>query len=221
MHLDEGLLQAVLDGEAQATAHLETCVECRKRLEALREGEQVVNHALTALDHPTPTISVETVLERARRSPPPPRLLRWAAVFALLLLGAGALYAIPGSPLRRWIGGLVTHPRAPANTAEHPAGVALVPGDRFRVVFSAVSRGSVAISLTDRTTVDVRCISGTARFSAEIDGVRVETDSTAADFVIDIPRSAPRVEVLAGERRIFLKDGPRTIPAIPAVLPLR
>ena len=224
MHPDEGRLEALLDGEleplvvAEVNAHLDACAECRDLLAALRADGLLANSAFASLDHAGPAIPIDTVIRRARAQRST-RALRWAAALGVLMLGAGSLYAIPGSPVRQWIDRLLGHRSAPSGRTEPAAaGIAVAPGERFRIAFDKFPAGSVTIRLTESTTVDARRTTGagTARFSAEIDGVRIVTDTSPADFAIAIPRSAPWVEVLAGDRRIFLKDGSRIVTSVAA-----
>lgn len=225
MHLDDGVLEALLDGELDATAdavaqrHLETCNECRARFEALRRDAAVLQHALAALDHARSRIPVAAVVARATRHESRHRAMRWAAVLALVVLGAGALYAVPASPLRRWVDRLLRKRVSvvtPTDTTSSASGVALQPGQaHFRIVLAEPASGVVTITLTDGPAVDARRTSGAARFVAEIDGLRIEPTSAQAEFVIGIPRSAPWVEVMARGQRVFLKDGSRIITHIP------
>jgi hypothetical protein len=213
MHRDDGVLQALLDGEldpagsADAHQHLEGCAACRARLDELRQDEQLLDRALPLLDHTTARVPVEVIV---RAAPPHIRrlLLRWAAVVALIVIGTGALYALPGSPVRHWVDRLVRRTQGRPVTM---AGVALAPGDHFRIVFAPPRSGavSVTITLTSDSMIDVRRIDGEGRFVAEIEGLRIETDGEPAHFAIALPRAAPGIEVSAGTRRIFLKDGAR------------
>jgi anti-sigma factor RsiW len=216
MHRDDGVLQALLDGEldavaaAEARAHAAECSECRTRLDSLRSDDTLVSHSLAALDDAVPVIPSNTVIARAGRSR---ALLRWAAAIALLLLGAGGLYAVPGSPLRRWIAALGgEHPQQRAAPTGPSAGIAIEPpggaGAHFRIVVApAPVASNVTITLTDGVTIDARRSEGTARFTAELDGLLIEPGAGPGDFAIDIPRTAGWVEVLVGRRRVFLKDG--------------
>jgi len=214
MHLDDGVLEALLDGEldssaaAEARAHVASCADCRSQLEALRADEQLLIRVLPSLDHSAHPTPVSAIVTRARRQRRP---LRWAAGIALLVFGAGALYAIPGSPLRRWVDRLRERRAEPGALTSPVAGIAMAPGARFHIVFvarqSATGVGAVTIALTDRSTITARRIDGTARFSAEIDGLRIETSGAPATFDIGVPSAARWVEVLVGGRRVFLKDG--------------
>jgi anti-sigma factor RsiW len=216
MHVEEGLLQALLDGEvdeaaaAQVRRHLDGCGQCHSQLEALRAEDQWLEGVLRSIDHPAPRIPVEAVAMRARRSR---RTLRWAAVAALFLLAAGTAYALPGSPVRRWIDQLVGSRRGKATVpVPDVAGVALPTGggQHFSIVFTAPhAPGSVTITLTDDSTIVARRRGGVATFAAEIDRLRIETGGAPTDFEIAIPRQASWVEVVVGNRRVFLKQGPR------------
>ena len=222
MHLEDGVLQALIDSELDSTAateaqrHIESCVECRARFHATSQDDALLRRVLPALDHSLARIPATQVIARSRHAGRP--LVRWAAVIALIVLGAGGLYAIPGSPLRRWVDHLMAKP-APASETRADSGIttgiALPPGDHFRIVFAspAPSRtaiGMVTIGFTDDSVVAVRRIRGAARFVAEIDGVRVVATGPA-DFAVGIPRLAPWVAVLVGDRRLFLKDGTSVI----------
>jgi len=140
MHVDEGLLQALLDGEVDQTAaaearrHIDECSQCRGLLAELRGEDQWLEGVLRSIDHPVPRVPVETIATRARRSRRP---LRWAAAIGLLLLAAGTAYALPGSPVRRWIDQLLG-PEGAKSTESIPdvAGVALPPGQHFSIVFA-------------------------------------------------------------------------------------
>ena len=213
MHVDEGLLQALLDGEVDQTAaaearrHIDECSQCRGLLAELRGEDQWLEGVLRSIDHPVPRVPVETIATRARRSRRP---LRWAAAIGLLLLAAGTAYALPGSPVRRWIDQLLG-PEDAKSTESTPdvAGVALPPGQHFSIVFAdPPPAGSVTITLTDDSTISARRHGGAATFAAEIDRLRIITGSAPTDFEIAIPRQAPWVEVVVGGRRVFLKEGP-------------
>ena len=214
MHLDEGALQALIDGELDAAAvtavrqHLDACGDCRTRFEELRQDEELLRRVLPALDQPRNAISAGQLMSRARTERRLYRL-RWAAVIAFLVIGAGALYAVPGSPLRRWIDRLAGRRAA----VEAPAGVALPPGARFHITFAATpaSAGRVTIRLTDDSIIDARSLNAPARFVAEIDGLRIEPLGPGTEFAIGIPRAAPWVDVVAGGRRILLKDAARIV----------
>jgi hypothetical protein len=109
----------------------------------------------------------------------------------------------------------------------HPSGIALAPGSRLVIEFLAPPGGSRArVTLTEREDVVVRGPAGSATFSSEADRLLVEPRGVATTFDIEIPRSAPDVEIRAAGALILSKKGARLESATPAepgdsyVLPL-
>lgn len=222
MHLDDGLVQRLLDAElaareeTAAREHLAGCAECRTRLAEAERDFRAIQALLQHLDHPRPEVPAQAVVARAGVPGFP---WRRAAVVALMLGGAGVAYALPGSPLpslmraaRAWLAGGRARPdpvsvRPQAEPAG--AGIAVVPGDDLLIVFPSPRAGARArVSLTADSEVMVRAPVGAATFTSEPARLVIETRAPAT-FEIGIPRDAPRVEIRLGERRLFLKRGPR------------
>ena len=91
------------------------------------------------------------------------------------------------------------------------AGLAVPPADPLTILFDSAQSGSqVRISLGEWSEVRVRAPSDAATFGSEAGRLRIlaNRDSTAT-FEIEIPREAPRVEIRAAGRQIFLKEGTR------------
>lgn len=232
MHLDDERLERLLHGElaaddsAAARSHLVACAECRARVAAAERDEREVFDLIGAVDHPVPAVTVGQVLKRAgarRRT-----WHRWAAAAVLVLALGGAAYALPGSPLRRWVdaamervagggtGGIVPDPVPVDPPPEDGAGIAVAPGAGLLIEFAGPEvGGSARIVLSDASEVIIRAPTGAATFRSEAARVAVHRSGTRARFDIEIPRSAPRVEVQLGTRRIFLKDGTRTTADVP------
>jgi hypothetical protein len=131
MHLDEGRLQRLIDGElasedaARARAHLAACADCRALLAAAEREQREVEALLRAVDEPAPALDADRVAALAGATAPPeplagtaaPRILRppgdsgagrhhrlaWAAAFLGAVILAGGAFAIPGSPVRAWV----------------------------------------------------------------------------------------------------------------------
>jgi len=225
MHLDEELVQRLLHGElgrpaeTSARDHLVSCDDCRGRVADAEREESEVLQLLRHLDHPAPQVDPEEVVARGR-SP----YFGWGRRAAAILLGlglAGVAYAAPGSPVRGWVravadwvDGRPTRPTAtPGSTqATDPAvpGIAVSPGRRLVILFpSPPAKAEALVSLTDGADVVVRAVTGEASFSSEVDRLVIESRDSAATFEIQIPRSAPWVEIRAAGSRIFLKQGPR------------
>ncbi|MFL5575813.1 MAG: hypothetical protein ACJ79S_07600 [Gemmatimonadaceae bacterium] len=224
MHLDEEQVQRLLHGELARPAetavrdHVEACADCRWRVAEAQREETRVLELLRHLDDPPPRVNATAIAARARGSASGRAARRAAGILAALAL-AGAAYAAPGSPLPRLIDRVVArvHPTqkrsAPVASARAPevaAGIAVTPGDRFTILFSATRANGVAtVSLTDGPDVAVRATAGTARFTSDVDRLLIESLSDSARFEIEVPRHAARVEMRVGSRRIFLKDGAR------------
>jgi hypothetical protein len=64
--------------------------------------------------------------------------------------------------------------------------------------------------------VVVRARQGAATFTSELDRLVIDNRGAASTFEIEIPRSAPRVEVRISQDRIYLKEGERTSPLSPS-----
>jgi hypothetical protein len=170
-HLDEGTLQALLDGElaapdrAAAEAHLAACAECAGELRALSALEERLGALLGQADHPAPVAQAQMRF-RARRAAAGQqrfggearRALLRAAMLVLGLAGVAAA-SVPGSPVRAWIEETVLPPEkavqapvaqpeaqppapAAAPVAEAPAGVSIRPrGGAVRVVLTGAAPG--------------------------------------------------------------------------------
>jgi hypothetical protein len=222
MHLDEEQLQRVIHGElrpevaAAVSGHLGACLECRMRLAQAEREEAWVLERLTRLDHRPPQGSVADVIDRSsgrRRS-----RARLAASLVLALGAAGVAYAAPGSPLPAALDQLVdliapgqrSTPAQPAPVANGPqAGIAVDPGKRLTVSFQSGSTTDTAVvSLTNDAELVIKAVGGSAGFDSETDRLVIR-HAGPTDFEILIPRSAPLVEVQAGERSLLLKEGER------------
>ncbi|MGH7527215.1 MAG: anti-sigma factor family protein [Gemmatimonadales bacterium] len=223
MHLDEERVQRLLhrelapQAEGSARDHLASCSECRSRVAEAEREETRILALLRQVDHPPRRVDVEAITAGSRQRAP--GWGRWAAGI-LLVLGAGAAYALPGSPLPRLVERVIKWvepekerpaPVAPSGQAEGAArGIAVAPGDRFTVRFStAPADGLATVSLTDAGEVAVRALSGAASFTSEPAGISIDAEGASGRFEILIPREAPSVEIRIGGRRVFLKQGSR------------
>ena len=220
MHLDDEQVQRLLHGElaaqahASARGHLEACAECRSRLTEAEREEAWVLDRLRRLDHTPPRVSVRTLM-----NVPSHRARAWgrlAAGIFLALAGVGVAYATPGSPLPRvldrlihWIGAAPERqtPPAPSRRAgESQAGIAVAPGDGLTIVFlSGQPDDTAVVSLTDGREVVVRAIGGMTTFTSDAERLVIDHHGPAARFEILIPRSAPSVQLLVGDRQVFVK----------------
>lgn len=231
MHLDQEQIQRLIHGELApslsgfARDHLTACSDCRAGVTAAEREEAVVFEQLRQLDHPVPAPSARSAIARARSGAGSWR--RWAAAIALVLGAAGVTYAIPGLPVRGWLTALlsavagreepVAAPGAPAPRSDAvTSGVVVDPGDRFAIVFAARADGSVHIVLTEDRAVVARALGGAAAFTSDVDRLTIDGYVAGAAFEIRIPRSAPHVEILSDNRRLFLSQRSRVTTAVPA-----
>jgi hypothetical protein len=226
MHLDEEQIQRFLHGEVSPTAavsvreHLGACDECRRRVTEAEREERRVLDLLRHLDHPSPRVDVGAIVAGGRRRGR--GWGRWAASI-LLAFAAGAAYAAPGSPLPGLVGRLVTWLDGPPQRRAQPAqstdtapparadevgqGLAVVPGDRFTIVFSSDQPGGVAaVSMTDGAEVVVRAVGGAATFTSDADRLSIDNGGSSARFQIQIPRNAARVDIWVAGHRVFSKE---------------
>lgn len=222
MHLDDEQLQRLLHGElgggeAATRDHLKACTECHHRVTEAELEESWVFDRLHQLDHATPKVSAQTVSRSPGGAPSRQRL---AAGILLALAVAGAAYAAPGSPLPRVVGRIIhsvngaSRRQAPIpahGTAE--TGIVVGAGDRLTIVFPAVHKGSEAtVSLIEGKDVVVRALDG-AVFTSHFDRLLIDSARPGSRFEIQIPRTAPLVEIRVAGRRLFLKQLSRIVTA--------
>jgi hypothetical protein len=225
MHLDDERVQRLLHGELEpagerlARQHLAACNDCRTLVDQARAEEHRIFSLLREVDHPPPDADPRVVLAAGGR--PRTQWGRWAAGILLVAAAGGAAYAAPGSPLPAALDRLVailapTQPPAgtdPAATDAAPpgAGIAVTPGDRLTIRFVVEGDGAFAtLSLIDGDEAVVRAVAGAATFTSDVDRLSVRSAGTAR-FEILIPRSAPWVEVLAGDTPVFRKRADRVV----------
>jgi anti-sigma factor RsiW len=234
MHVEEGTLQAYLDAEVTAGArtdidkHLHSCSDCAVQLERLRQASAVFAAAVREADVVAPVLAAQARFVTARRfepalvAPRPRRAFARAAMF-IVGLGAVASAALPGSPVRAWIGDALTRAgllddtqsaAAPVLPAEAPAvqrdaestalGIEAVDG-RVRIVLRNVRpQATVSVHLVngDRTIVEASGAAAKARFRTgagllEVDGV------SGGSVVVQIPKSLIQASVEQDGRTIF------------------
>jgi len=193
------------------------------------EREQAEVFALLRrLDHPPRRIGVEAVAARARAGEAGIQWRRWAAGIVLVAGLTGVAYAMPGSPFPAWARALSEWIRGgpemrvpdpapmPAASDASVAGIAVPPGRSLVIVFTTpASESEARISLTDGDEVMVRAPQGAATFRSDLDRLVIDNHGPAGAFEIEIPRSAPRVEIRVSDDRIFLKEADHITPAMP------
>lgn len=224
MHLDEDQLQRLLhrelgSQEAATRDHLETCAECRHRVTEAEREESWVFERLHRLDHATPKVSAQMVSRSRRGARSRQRL---AAGIVLALAAAGVAYAAPGSPLPRVVSRIIESvkgasgrqssvPAIPSPGTAGEAGIVVSAGERLTIVFPPLQPGSEAtVSLTEGPDVVVRALDGAA-FTSDFDRLLIDSVRPGGRFEIQVPRTAPLVEIQMGGRRLYLKKLSRIV----------
>jgi len=222
-HLEVEQVQRQLDGETLTTAdrwarnHLAECGECQGRLAVAEREAAEIRNLLTQADHEPPKVDALQIAARARVRRG--GWQKWAAGILLVIGSAGILYPAPGSPLRGWLAAVtqwirhqeVQAPSDESATAAAPAsvaGIAVSPGENLVILFEeSQPEGRARITLGAGTEVIVRAPAGSATFTSQASRLVIGNHGVASTYDIEIPLTAPRVEVLVGGGRIFLKAG--------------
>jgi hypothetical protein len=230
-HLDEGMLQALLDGEIPAgereaaERHLAECAACGGEAARLRSLSGTLSTALPRLDHPAPVErAYREVARRRRRKGWTEEVRRGLPRAAVLLLGVAAVASatLSGSPVRGWIEGLwraetpaASGPAFPTPDPvarpeeESAAGVSVLPeGGIVRVILDSVAPGvRVRVRLSNDRFSDVRAsgAASTARFRTSPGRIQV-SGAEAGEVEISLPRSARTAVVEVGGRPYLRKE---------------
>lgn len=232
MHLDDERVQRLVDrelpesAERSARAHLADCSDCRWLVSGAERDGAEVRVLLQRLDHPASAIGAGAIIDRAsmesdrwsRGDGDAPRM-QWAAGFLVALgIVAAAAYAIPGSPVRAWVGAVQAwvgrgHSGGsgpPSSQDAGMAGVAVTPGEAFVIeIMSPQTEGELTIVPTDGTDIIARTRNGAAAFRSSPDRLVIDNRGSSSTVEIRIPHRAPRVEVRLNEVSLYLQDGSR------------
>jgi len=224
-HLDEGRLLAVRDEELH-DLHLSECASCREALEEARARGGVVSRALATLESPTDLEAARAIVrervavQAARNSgaiPLRPRRAQvlWSAskVAGLLMITAAGLSALPGSPVRTWIAGLVER-SGPEGRAGPATPSSLTVGAEATGIRLAVASGPlrvVVVGAEPGAELRVRWVPGAdaavfapvgSRFTSG-EG-RIEARVVSGTVRIELPRGVVSVSLEVGGR-IYLR----------------
>ncbi|HEY3156681.1 MAG TPA: hypothetical protein VGK76_08675 [Candidatus Eisenbacteria bacterium] len=145
--------------------------------------------------------------------------MRRVAAILIVVGIAGAAYAVPGSPVRKWVHAIAqkmggrpgrTPGPAPGESPAIGSGISVLPEEKLLILFkSAQGDGQVFVSLTDGPEVQIHAPTGAASFTSSTDQLLIDVQDPSATFEVQIPRSAPWVEIQTGTGRVFLKEGQR------------
>lgn len=222
-HLDEATLTTLRDRETQdpvALDHLATCDRCATALAEVEKREAFIAQALATIDEDGLGLEAAKARVRARldqRRTRDARARAWwwprhmGRAAAVLLVAAGAVSALPGSPVRQWL----TQPApeaaragvaAAASTQEVlPAGIEVtVPPSGLRVQISPVGPlDGVEVAWSDGPVATVEAPAG-SRFSYA-EG-RLEAVVAGGPVRVVLPRSGPRVAVEVDGRPYLVRS---------------
>lgn len=238
-HPIDGVLLAHMDGELEpeeetrVRAHLQSCAECSRRLDLLRQEAERFSNALLALDDAASTLADPGPLPvgaaAARGESRPFRRSGWSLARAaglVLVLAGGAAALVPGSPVRDWLGELLTESvEPPAERIEvapegtppvesevlGPSAISVAPdGGRLIVKLRGFPRESnvhVRLADTDRAAVRVEGAATSPRFITG-PGLLEVVGTEEGDVWVELPRSATDAVVLVGgEAAVRIRDG--------------
>ena len=214
-HPHEGILLALRDGESideTDHAHIIECSTCAASLDDVHARAETVRRILQAddeVDIARAKAAVRDRLDRARGQRSTPFFgssLRRAA--AILLVTAGAVSALPSSPVRAWLAG--GSKETPEGTAVGPATASTgsdirsigVPAQPGLVIALTGAEAGTPVSLTFelREAVEVSAAEGT-RFA--IADNRVDASEVVGPVVIRVPEDAPSLTVTLEGRMMF------------------
>jgi anti-sigma factor RsiW len=225
-HLDEGALQALLDGELpdpeRAMLHLEGCPACGASYSRAVRDSAALTAALRRLDAAPPAPRPLPVRKASGWGWHASTVRRAAAI--LLTVAAAASATVPGSPLREW---LTAAPGAsPAPTAVEERSAAPVPAVAVEAAAEAgvmvePANGRLTIGLVrpspdlrvrailtdgDRGGVFAIGAAADARFSTAAGRIEV-ADAAGGELRIQIPRRAIAASIEVDGRRYLEKQG--------------
>ncbi|HEX7051814.1 MAG TPA: zf-HC2 domain-containing protein [Longimicrobiales bacterium] len=243
MHINEGRLQALLDGELDAVeraavaTHVEGCTTCGAELDGLRAAAVRLSNALRRLDVPAPVDRAWARLGQRRAAERAAAVRRALLRAAAMIVGCAAVAAaaLPGSPVRAWIGEVwggaaeklaeptvAPAPAVPVQApAPGPAGVSILPSQgRVRILIEgAVPETRLRVRLTsgERVAVYVYGASG-ARFRTGADRIAV-AGAGPGEVRIEVPSSLANATVEVDGRLLVAKDGAQLRSTVDSIRP--
>jgi len=217
-HLDEGTVLRLRDGalvSADAKLHLRSCPECSDRVVLAGERSDRVSQLLGTLDVP---VDVEAAKARVRaamdhNTAPGGRTLHLrhlGRAAAILLVAAGAAYAVPGSPFRRLVesatqADAISSPSATSEAQELEAGIDVpVVDGRIRIELNSVAVGA-RVEVVWIAEAVAR-ISGSDGSTYSISRGAAEAEVTGGHVRVALPRDASAITVEANGRVILRRS---------------
>lgn len=229
-HLNEGIVIAIRDGAlvpGDARVHAEECSVCAEALARARQRAEDIAEILGSMtadvDVEAAKASVRARLDELRAAERLRR--RWipslGRAAALLLVAAGAAYALPGSPVRGWIEStqerLTVDPPVAATSQERVDGSRIevaVPDEGIHVGLRSVAPGAeVQVVWLDEPVARISAAAGSSYSFAE---GRAEAVVTAGDVRLEIFRGARAVSIEINGRMVYegSSDSPRLLEGV-------
>ena len=225
-HLEDGTIVAIRDGalvDGDAVAHLNACVPCRQSLESARVRSEVIARALSSLDVPYDLNRAKAAVrarldEQREANRRPRRSLRthFGRAAAVLLVATGAVYALPGSPVRGWLEGdrapdaaaglapVEATPSATEASLEWTEVEVPLTDGRIRIVLTGASPGT-EVELFWTEGASARIAAGPdARFAVGVG--RAEVAVGLGPVRLEIPRFAALVSLEVNGRTFLRRD---------------
>lgn len=215
-HLDEGTLLTIRDRglvDADARTHLDDCDVCSSALAATQARAEVVARALDDLGGERP-IDIEaakaTVRRRLDARREAPRRTHSGAYRSfgraalLVLLASGAVYALPNSPLRDWVGGRAS--------VDSPTGDPAAVSAASEGIEVTVPAGGLSIALTSAEVgqrVEISWVEGER--AAVVAGSGSHYAVSSARLQVDVAPGDVRIDLPTGPEPITLEVNGRTI----------
>lgn len=210
-HATEATLVAIRDGalvDADESIHVFGCEVCTDELDRVTARSVRVGRALDdddiSIDIEAAKASVRARLDRKRAAERPRRRyhLPLGRAAALLLVAAGAASALPGSPVREWIGlGTADGPTAPTTATSQevptPSGIEVAVSARgITVTLRGVPAAEqVQVVWLDEQLARISAADGSSYTFA--DG-RAEAVVTGGPVSVALPRSGPAMLEING-----------------------
>jgi len=225
MHPSDGELLLLFDADAMGpevdaiAAHVESCPECRTRLEGLAREWRELEDLLKRIDDPVPSRPGVADL-MASRTPRRNRAftIRWAAGVALLLF-VGGVAALQHSAISGRIGHLFQSPasrvRGTERTPTTRAGVAVLPAGRIEIYLPPGSeRTLLSVGLTAAPEVRLESTDVRTRFRVRGNRIDVWPPAGSSGLAIKIPVTLAVLDVWMGSDLVLRKRGRSWSPSV-------
>ena len=219
-HVEEGTIVRIRDGvlvDAESRVHVESCSTCGEAMAAASRRSSAVSDALASFDRPIDVHSAKVIVrqrldvERAgRRSRRAPSWFLGRAA-ALVLLSAGAVWALPGTPVRDLLRSEpvaepepIAGPVTPLQESS-PVGIEVNVADgRIRVSLDEIAAGSeVELLWVPGTHARITAAPG-SRYSYAAGHARATISGRAVR--VEIPRSAEVISLEANGRMLLQRS---------------